>query len=204
MALIVIVVGAIVFQAYMTHVIADLKASVTFDRYAQLQGERRAIANLVRESVLEYYERPRLGQDLDPADTVVTILNGYLTSMHGASGASFVASISGTGFPSPSKTSFWPMLDPDNIDANVDITGGSLVPESLPASLARSRIARYFGPGEKAISVQTGGSSSSDVFQIDVTRTSGGTSLAYHFFVRMFGARNGPEPHRLRHLRQAG
>jgi hypothetical protein len=184
MALIVILVGAILFQAYTSHVLADLKAAGTFDRYAQLQGERRAIANLVRESVLEYYERPRLGQ---PEVGLTEILNGYLASMKGASSIDYAAAVVGSAFPNPAKDAFWPNLDPSNIDGDVPVTGGRIHPISLPPDLAHSRIARYFDPGAKALSIQDSGGAN-DIFQIDVTRNGGtdGTDAVFHYYVRLF------------------
>ncbi len=184
MALIVILVGAILFQAYTSHVLADLKAAGTFDRYAQLQGERRAISNLVRESVLEYYERPRLGQ---PEVGLTEILNGYLASMKGASSIDYAAAVVGSAFPGADKDAFWPHLDPANIDGDVSVNGGRIHPINLPPDLAHSRLARYFDPGAKVLSIQNG-AGSSDIFQIDVTRDggTGGTDAVFHYYVRLF------------------
>jgi hypothetical protein len=196
MAVLVVVVMAILFQAYSTHVLSDMKTGQTFDTQSQYNGERMAIGNLVKEAVLQYYERPRVGQD---TGSISSILSAYLTAMDNGSTVNYSISYPATEtlltaeFPPATDATnpniFWPKIpDVSVLNAETKIGGTSstfiLKDVAVPSDILKSRVAQFVGnPDNRILSVFNG---TSNVFPITVTRSEGGKSINFRYYVRLY------------------
>jgi len=192
LALIIALVGAVLFQAYLTHVLSDMKASQYFDTVSQYEGERQAIGKLVKEAVLQYYECPRMDVSVT---SVKTILDGYLAAMTINSTLTYTVSTVPT-LPSNSDSTFWAKLTDSDSDGSVmnagDTTamdtGFMLVSEALPDFISKSHMAKFIPVTANALSIQT--TAYSDLFTFVVTRTdtaaNTASSVTFTYYVRMF------------------
>lgn len=180
MVLLIVVAMATLFQAYMTHVLNDMKAGSTFDTRAQLNGERMAIGHIVKEAVLQYYERPRVGQSVTSIDALT---KEYLDQM-AATGVTYTVTLNDT-FPVNGST-FWPAI-PNSAAIGTSTAMGTfdLYSEKVPADLSKSRIAQYVGDSSASI-LGVRKSTKNDVFSVTVKRTEGGSSINFVYYLRMY------------------
>jgi hypothetical protein len=190
LALVIALVGAILFQAYLTHVLSDIKTSGEFDTVSQYEGERRAIGNLVKESVLQYYECPRLNVGVT---SVQKTLEAYLAAMKMTNITYSVDTM--PALPSNAEATFWVNLSVDG-DSDGEVmeagdsetlgTGFKLKSELLPDILSKSRIAQYIPDPDNVLSIQT--DALDDVFTFVITRTDSNTNteVIFTYYVRMF------------------
>lgn len=181
MALLIVVVMAVLFQAYLTHVMSDMNAGNTFDRISQYNGERMAIGNLVKEAVLQYYERPRVGQN---GFTIQTLLNDYLNAMDNGGPVAYVVNVN-SAFPLSTDAAgagiFWPRLAGND----TPLSGAFVLHnEALPQNLAKSRVAQFVGdPAQNVLSVRNG---NNDIFQITVSRIENARQVNFVYYIRLF------------------
>jgi hypothetical protein len=203
MALIISIVTAILFQAYIAHVLSDLKTGETFDKQAQYEAERVAIGNMLKESILQYYECPRFSNTVNTGSNpkFSTIFQSYLTAMQGTSVTyAFDASTFDNALPSsaynsltPSKAgTFWQAINAKKTAGdNFAIGGFYLVDRSVPSLLQHHRIAQFMPDTANVLAVQTKPAKDQDNgIQFTVTRTDTGSAPAitvtYDYYVRMF------------------
>jgi hypothetical protein len=182
MALLIVVVMAILFQTYMTHVLSDMKTGGMFDKVAQYNGERQAIGNLVKEAVLQFYERPRVGQTVPAMNTLI---DQYLNQMETGNVTYTVTNID--AFPANAPAAFWPTI-PNSAAAGVDTAIGAfwLHSETVPGDLAKGRVARFFGDSNASV-LAVLNTAKKDIFSVQVSRATGGnTDATFTFYLRMF------------------
>ena len=182
MALLIVVVMALLFQTYMTHVLSDMKTGGTFDEVAQYNGERQAVGNLVKEAVLQYYERPRLGQAVP--SSLSDLVQDYLDQMQAGGTTYTVSSID--PFPANAPTTFWPTI-PNSAAAGVDSAIGAfwLHSENVPVDLAKGRVAQFFGDSNASV-LEVLNAAKKDIFSVQVTRATGGTHATFTYYLRLF------------------